>query len=187
MKLWADICYPISLKQNIFGSLPGPVEVGAPVITIGAAGVPGGGMTNGLVLPLASPALPTWEVKCIQHIPKWQQILYSIVFETIGSKWLFSTWNFVWIQHWEAISIMEPNCTIHRIEIYPAHSAIHLWTFGASLSNSLIISFMGLCSVRFEPYLSSLNSTFLANKCTLLKNVGNITVSFYFVVDKPPG
>ena len=66
VKWWADICYPISHKQNIFGSLPGPVEVGAPVITIGAADVPGGGMTNGLVLPLASPAMPTWEVKCIQ-------------------------------------------------------------------------------------------------------------------------
>ena len=149
VKWWADICYPISHKQNIFGSLPGPVEVGAPVITIGAADVPGGGMTNGLVLPLASPAMPTWEVKCIQHIPKWQQILYPIVFETIGSKWLFSTWNFVWIQHWEAISIMEPGCTIHRIEIYPADSAIHLWTFGAWLPNPLTISYIGLCCVRF--------------------------------------
>ena len=149
VKWWADIRYPICHKQNIFGSLPGPVEVGAPVITIGAADVPGGGMTNGLVLPLASPAMPTWEVKCIQHIPKWQQILYSIVFETIGSKWLFSTWNFVWIQHWEAISIMETNCTIHRIEIYPADSAIHLWTFGAWLPNPLIISYMGLCCVHF--------------------------------------
>ena len=29
------------------------------MITIGAADVPGGGMTNGLVLPLASPAMLT--------------------------------------------------------------------------------------------------------------------------------
>ena len=83
VKWWADIRYPICHKQNIFGSLPGPVEVGAPVITIGAADVPGGVLTNGLVHPLAGPAMLTWEVKCIQHIPKWQQILYSFVFTTI--------------------------------------------------------------------------------------------------------
>lgn len=106
VKWWADICYPICHKQNIFGSLPGPVEVDVPVITIGAADFPGGGMRNGLVYPLAGPAMLTWEVKCIQHILKWQQILYSFVFTTIGPKWLFSTWNFVWIQHWEVISIM---------------------------------------------------------------------------------
>ena len=142
VKWWADICYPISHKQNIFGSLPGPVEVDFPVITIGAADFPGGGMRNGLVHPLAGPAMLTWEVKCIQHIPKWQQLLYSIVFETIGSKWL-----------WEAISIMEPNCTIHRIEIYPADSAIHLRTFGAWLPNPLIISFVGLWCVRFAHWV----------------------------------
>ena len=135
VKWWADIRYPICHKQNIFGSLPGPVKVGAPVITIGAADVPGGVLTNGLVHPLAGPAMLTWEVKCIQHIPKWQQILYSFVFTTIGPKWLFSAWNFVWIQHWEAISTMEPGCTIHRIEIYPADSANDLWTFGAWLPN----------------------------------------------------
>jgi len=101
VKWLADISYPVCLKQNIFGFLPGPVEVGAPVMTIGAADFPGGGMRNGLVHPLAGPAMLTWEVKCIQHIPKWQQILYSFVFTTIGPKWLFSTWNFVWIQHWE--------------------------------------------------------------------------------------
>ena len=46
---------------------------------------------------------------------------------------------------------MEPNCTIHQIEIYPADSAIHLSTFGDWPPNPLIIIYGAMLRALCTP------------------------------------